>query len=305
MGMANVLNEEKKQQVLALGRLGWSLRRIQQATGIRRETAGAYLKAAGIAVRPPSGWGRCEPKPANEMITDSGVAKPAIPGVPDARNPKPNPNPEKLSTKGKAKATSKPANENGGDHRLCRGHRPQCLRLNSGAGPLDCLGEGSVNVQLGGFPMPEPIEKRLAALPTMSKAELCDLWKHLFHSDPSSGLRRDLMIPILAYRIQEQAFGSLGARARERLRQLSLAFEKGSDSAVIGVPRIRPGTRLVRQWGDQVHLVNVHVNGYEYHGTRYHSLSEIARRITGTRWSGPLFFGIKNESTSDKSQEVQ
>src|SRR5438270_11196136 len=74
MGMANVLNEEKKQQVLALGRLGWSLRRIQQATRIRRETASAYLKVAGIAVRPPSGWGRCAPKPANnEVITDSEV----------------------------------------------------------------------------------------------------------------------------------------------------------------------------------------------------------------------------------------
>ncbi len=110
--MANVLNEEKKQQVLALGRLGWSLRRIQQATGIRRETAGAYLKAAGIAVRPPSGWGRCEPKPANEVITDSGAAKPAIPAIPDPLDPNVNPNPENLSTKGKAKATSKPANEN-------------------------------------------------------------------------------------------------------------------------------------------------------------------------------------------------
>src|SRR5271170_3532642 len=76
--MANVLNEEKKQQVLALGRLGWSLRRIQQATGIRRETASGHLKAAGIAVRPPSGWGRYEPKPANRVITDSGAAKPAI-----------------------------------------------------------------------------------------------------------------------------------------------------------------------------------------------------------------------------------
>ena len=53
MGMANVLNEEKKQQVIALGRLGWSLRQIQQATRIRRETASAYLKAAGIAVRSP------------------------------------------------------------------------------------------------------------------------------------------------------------------------------------------------------------------------------------------------------------
>ncbi|MGB6734830.1 MAG: IS21 family transposase [Candidatus Sulfotelmatobacter sp.] len=112
--MANVLNEEKKQQVLALGRLGWSLRRIQQATRIRRETASAYLKAAGIAVRPPSGWGRQEPKPANEVITDFGAAKPVIPVIPDACNPSPspNPNPENPSNKGRSKPTSKPANEN-------------------------------------------------------------------------------------------------------------------------------------------------------------------------------------------------
>jgi transposase len=109
--MANVLNEEKKQQVLALGGLGWSLRRIQQATHVRRETASTYLKAAGIAVRPPSGWGRHEPKPANEVITDFGAAKPAIPVLPDPVDPNPNPNPENLPTKGKAKATSKPTNE--------------------------------------------------------------------------------------------------------------------------------------------------------------------------------------------------
>ena len=106
MGMANILNEEKKQQVLALGQLGWSLRRIQQATGVRRETAGAYLKAAGIAVRPPSGWGRCEAKPANEVITDSDAAKPAISVIADPLDPNCNPNPENVSTKGKAKATS-------------------------------------------------------------------------------------------------------------------------------------------------------------------------------------------------------
>ena len=66
VNVSNVLSEEKRDQVIALGRLGWSLRRIQQATRIRRETASAYLKAAGIAVRAPSGWGRREPKPANE-----------------------------------------------------------------------------------------------------------------------------------------------------------------------------------------------------------------------------------------------
>jgi hypothetical protein len=108
--MANVLNEEKKQQVLALGRLGWSLRRIQQETRIRRETASQYLKAAGIAVRLPGGWGRRAAKPANEVITDFGAAKPAIAVVPNL-NPNPNFNPENLSNKGKAKAISKPANE--------------------------------------------------------------------------------------------------------------------------------------------------------------------------------------------------
>jgi hypothetical protein len=76
--MSNVLSEEKKQQVIALGRLGWPLRRIEQATGVRRETAGTYLKAAGIAVRSPGGWGRGAPaKPANEVTTGSGEAKPA------------------------------------------------------------------------------------------------------------------------------------------------------------------------------------------------------------------------------------
>jgi hypothetical protein len=69
----NILSEEKKQQVLALGRLGWSPRRIQQATRIRRETAAAYLRAASIPVRPPGGWGHGPAKPAIEVSTDSGT----------------------------------------------------------------------------------------------------------------------------------------------------------------------------------------------------------------------------------------
>lgn len=72
------MSEEKRQQVIALGRLGWPLRRIQQETGIRRETAGAYLKAAGVSIRPPGGWGRRQPaKPANEVSTDPAAENPA------------------------------------------------------------------------------------------------------------------------------------------------------------------------------------------------------------------------------------
>jgi len=71
------LSDEKKQQVIALGRLGWTLRRIQGATGVRRETAAGYLKAAGIPVRPPGWERRTRSKPATEVISDFGVGKPA------------------------------------------------------------------------------------------------------------------------------------------------------------------------------------------------------------------------------------
>jgi transposase len=79
--MSNVLSDDKKQQVIALGKLGWTLRRIEQATGVRRETASGYLKTAGIGVRPTGAWGRRPPaKPANEVTTDSGDSQPANEG---------------------------------------------------------------------------------------------------------------------------------------------------------------------------------------------------------------------------------
>src|SRR5580700_5705062 len=75
--MSNVLSEEKKQQVIALGKLGWTLRRIEKETGVRRETAGAYLKAAGVSVN-RAGWRRRVPaKPAIQVATGSGEAKAA------------------------------------------------------------------------------------------------------------------------------------------------------------------------------------------------------------------------------------
>jgi transposase len=79
--MSNVLSEDKRQQILALGRLGWSLRRIEEETRIRRETASSYLKAAGIGVRKPGSWGRLPPNPANETSPDS--SKPANEVSPD------------------------------------------------------------------------------------------------------------------------------------------------------------------------------------------------------------------------------
>ena len=95
--MANVLKDEKKQQIIALGRLGWSLRKIQEATRVRRETISAYLRGAGVEIWPPGRWKReGKAKPAIEVITGSDAAKPAIPGFAGALNFNPNPDPENL-----------------------------------------------------------------------------------------------------------------------------------------------------------------------------------------------------------------
>jgi hypothetical protein len=86
--MTNILSDDKRQQVLALRRLGWTLRRIEQATGVRRETASAYLKAAGLAVRPPGRWGHRPANPAKEVSTDPGAL---LPGISRLLSPPPPP----------------------------------------------------------------------------------------------------------------------------------------------------------------------------------------------------------------------
>jgi hypothetical protein len=139
--MANVLSEEKRQQVVVLGRLGWPLRRIEDATGVRRETASAYLKAAGVPVRPPGGWGRrplakpaneastdpvdC-PKPANDPSTDLGPdAKPANEVSTDLAWPLPEPLTDAGGDAASAKGsfTESGAGDSGNDAPGCRERR--------------------------------------------------------------------------------------------------------------------------------------------------------------------------------------
>jgi hypothetical protein len=101
---------------------------------------------------------------------------------------------------------------------------------------------------------------------------------------------------LLAYKLQEQAFGGMKPEYKRRLRQLAESFERSSSNPAKKVSlttKIKPGTRLIRRWDEQTHQVTVAEKGFEYKGARYKSLSEIARLITGTRWSGPLFFGLK------------
>jgi hypothetical protein len=141
--------------------------------------------------------------------------------------------------------------------------------------------------------MPSEVENRVTLLPRMSKAQLLALWKQMFTTPPPRKVRRDLLIRFLAHRIQEQAYGGLSPATRKRISKLARKFETNPNVELSGAPRIKQGTRLIRDWHGQSHRVAVLQNGYEYAGKRYSSLSQIARLITGTRWSGPLFFGLR------------
>ena len=148
------------------------------------------------------------------------------------------------------------------------------------------------------------ITPRLASLPHFSRPVLCELWRQLFRREPPLEMRKDLLLRIVAYRLQEQEFGGLSEPGCRLLRQLARTFEADPNAVVSARPPVKPGTRLVRQWKEQVHVVEVEPEGYAYKGARYESLSEIARLITGTRWSGPLFFGLKAKQ-SNESPEAQ
>ncbi len=150
--------------------------------------------------------------------------------------------------------------------------------------------------------MPKALTKQLAKLESASPADLRARWERAYKHPAPKRASRDLLLRALAYHIQERAEGGLSKAALKRLAHL--ADPKGNDGRPPrpAPPRLRPGTRLVREWRGAVHRVTVGEDGFDYRGARYASLSQIAREITGTRWSGPLFFGLRK--TGSRAREV-
>ena len=136
--------------------------------------------------------------------------------------------------------------------------------------------------------------KALDSLPRVSHAQLRSLWAEVFGRPLDSPLKKDMLIKCLAYRLQEQAHGGLRPSTVKRLEHLLRSLVEGERMpASMDVPRFKPGTRLMREWQGKTFEVTVLDQGYAYRGECYASLSEIARAITGARWSGPRFFGLK------------
>jgi hypothetical protein len=144
------------------------------------------------------------------------------------------------------------------------------------------------------------VDDQLKSLPEMSREDLQSLWTKLFDKPPNPALRRENLIPILAYRLQEKAYGGLKPSVAKRLRALAQGEPRRGSAAT---PTLRPGTRIVREWQGRLHEVSALGDGYEYNGQTWRSLSEIARSITGTRWSGPAFFGIRRHRPGKEATE--
>ena len=142
--------------------------------------------------------------------------------------------------------------------------------------------------------MSDQVLARLAALKTTPTPKLKEQWRQLFDSEPPAFNRRYLESR-LAYRIQELAYGGLKPETVRRLEKLGEELDGGRVEVRKRPANDRPisGTRLIREYQGVEHCVTVRDDDFEYQGRPYKSLSAIARAITGTPWSGPVFFGLK------------
>ncbi len=144
--------------------------------------------------------------------------------------------------------------------------------------------------------MSDTVLARLAALKTTRTTDLKQQWRALFGTEPPPYNRRFLESR-LAYRIQELAYGGLKPETIERLEAIAEDLDGGDPERRRRPAKDRPisGTRLIREWQGVEHCVTVRDEDFEYQGRPYKSLSAVARAITGTRWNGLVFFGLKNQ----------
>jgi hypothetical protein len=145
---------------------------------------------------------------------------------------------------------------------------------------------------------------RLAILPTLGLSDLRLEWRRLYRADPPR-LSRDIMMRAIAYRLQEIAHGGRSKATQRRLATLSGEFDASGAIAAPPSPRIKPGSRLVREWHGRTHTVSVTDDGFTFEGKPYRSLTQIARDITGARWSGPRFFGLTKTAEAAMSGGAQ
>jgi hypothetical protein len=137
------------------------------------------------------------------------------------------------------------------------------------------------------------VEAELDRLPSMPIVALRARYRELFRAEPPKAFGPDLLRRSIAHRIQEKAYGGLSATSRRLLNQLVRAARAKPNGRLELPRRIKPGSELVRTWNGKTYRVIVTTDGFAWDGQTFASLSEVASRITGTKWNGPRFFGLR------------
>lgn len=148
-------------------------------------------------------------------------------------------------------------------------------------------------------PLDPEVEAEISGIATSSIAVLRDRWQTIFKNEPPPAFGPDLLRRAIAYRLQEQAYEGLPFWVRGELNRLITTISKTPGGRIALPRRIKVGAILIREWKGKTYRVTVVDGGFLYGEKKYMSLSEIAREITGARWNGPRFFGLR-KSTLDK-----
>ena len=135
----------------------------------------------------------------------------------------------------------------------------------------------------------------LSRLPELDLGELRQQWRAFYKAEASPHLSRELLLRAVAYRLQEMALGGLRREPQRQLRHFAQQLKAKGQMPTRARPELSPGTHLVRQWQGRTYEVVALDQGFSWQGAHYRSLSALARKITGTAWSGPLFFGLKQD----------
>jgi len=147
------------------------------------------------------------------------------------------------------------------------------------------------------------LDGEIACLRDLDVGGLRNRWHNVFGRRPHSHLPRHLLFRVLAYRLQADVLGDLDGES-QRLLDRSVSPEDAGQRAVDLARRtvnLRPGTVLGREWNGQIQRVAVLTDGFAWHGKTYPSLSRVAFAITGTRWNGPKFFGLRDKPSKGSS----
>ena len=139
----------------------------------------------------------------------------------------------------------------------------------------------------------EALASEIVSLPKLGIDDLRERWKAMFGKAPSQEIGRSFLIRAIAYRLQERAYGGLKPSTRRLLARVVEETAAGSSPKKPQIRKAQSGTILIREWQGNAHRVTMLDDGVSFNGKHYRSLSEVAREITGSRWSGPRFFGLR------------